>query len=355
MVFLRVGLFLLFVFLGGCSYTIDLQGKLDHPRTKDGWDLTLEHFVPDSGIRKKYPVILCHGLGANRNYYKLNEQDSAVSILLEEGYEVFLLDLRGRYSAGSPGFLFGEKTYTYNFDDYVKYDMDTAITEVLERTGKKKVNWIGHSMGGMIAYARIGSLGEDRVANLVTIGSPFSFPEPSKTLKFANSMSFLTYVLPAIPVRRMARIKAGIRIPIFPDGKVMNLIYWEENVDAKVNRGLKLVSVNDISIPEIRQFSRWVERASITDNEGKINYTENLKNIKIPTLLVWGTRDNLAPGYVVRDVYERLGSGEKEIRILGRSQGHSEDYGHTDLIIGKKAGQEVFLPISLWLNRHNEL
>ncbi|MCC5814648.1 MAG: alpha/beta fold hydrolase [Leptospira sp.] len=345
--------FSIIFFLIGCSYNINMQGKITHPQTEDGWKLSLEHFVPAKGITKKNPVILCHGLGASRTYYKLNEERSMVQLLLNQGYEVFLLDLRGRYSAGNPGLFFGDKTFSYNFDDYVIYDMDAAITEVLKISGKESVNWVGHSMGGMIAYSRIGSYGEKRIANLVTIGSPFSFSEPNEAIKNMNKMKSMTPLLPVVPARRLARIKAGIRVPILPDGSVINLIYWPDNIDLNIQRGMQLTTVNDIAIPEINQFSSWVEKGNIHSNDGKIIYSKNLKNIKIPTLLVWGTRDNLAPGMVVRRVYDSIGSKDKSIHIVGRSQGHSEDYGHTDLIVGRNADKEALFPIVTWLNERN--
>lgn len=98
-----------------------------------------------------------------------------VSLLQKQGFDIYLLELRGRNLAGAPGLWFGEHIYDYTFDDYVREDMDAAIADVLELSKADKVNWMGHSIGGMVAYARLGSYDEDRIANLVTFGSPF-FP-----------------------------------------------------------------------------------------------------------------------------------------------------------------------------------
>jgi polyhydroxyalkanoate synthase len=356
LLFFSILLWLNLFFIVQCSSpTVKLQGKIFEATTKDGWKLTLEHFPSTKLSTRKYPVILCHGLAANRYYFKINEDNSLVTLLQEQGFDVFLLDLRGRLDAGSPSLWFGKKTYSYDFDDYVNQDIDTAISEVIRITGAAKVNWIGHSMGGMIVYARLGSIKEDRIANLITFGSPFSFPEPNNTIKSWQNYSFLLPILPVIPVATLAKWREHIKILKYSEAGTGNMVYWEKNIDPSVARSLRLIGVNNISPKELQQFTQWAESGSIQSNDGKLNYTSLLKNIEVPTLLIWGTRDNLAPSHVVRKVYENLGSKDKSLQIVGRSQGHSEDYGHTDLLIGRNAYKESLKPAIDWLIDRNPM
>jgi pimeloyl-ACP methyl ester carboxylesterase len=349
-------LLLHFLIIAHCkSPTIKLQGKIFHPTTSDGWLLTLEHFPPSKEISRKYPVILCHGLAANRNYFKINEDNSIVALLQEKGFDVFLLDLRGRKDAESPSLWFGNKTYSYNFDDYVNLDIDTAISEVIRITGASKVNWIGHSMGGMIAYARLGAIKEDRIANLITFGSPFSFPEPNNTIKSWKKYSVLLPFIPIVPVATLAKWREHIKFLKYSEAGAGNMVYWEINIDQDIVKTLRLNGVIQISTNELSQFSHWTEDGSIRSKDGLLDYTSLLNKIHVPTLLVWGTRDNLAPAHVVRNVFENLGSKDKSIQIVGRSQGHSEDYGHTDLLIGRNAYKESLIPAIDWLVVRNPM
>jgi pimeloyl-ACP methyl ester carboxylesterase len=344
------------LFIVDCkSSIIKLQGQIFHPSTIDGWSLTLEYFPSEKRIHRKYPVILCHGLAANRNYYKINEEHSLVALLQEQGFDVFLLDLRGRSDAGSPSLWFGDKTYSYNFDDYVNRDIDTAINEVLRITGATRVNWIGHSMGGMIVYARMGSMKEERIANLITFGSPFSFPEPNSTIKEWKELSFLLPIIPVIPVEILAKMREHMKFLKYSEAGTGNMAFWEKNMEPNISKSLRLNGVNNISPNELQQFTLWVESGDIGSKDGRLNYTSLLKNIEVPTLLIWGTRDNLAPSHVVRNVYKKLGSKDKSIQIVGRSQGHSEDYGHTDLLIGRNAYKESLLPAVDWLVERNPI
>lgn len=208
---------LLGTFLSQCKTSIQLQGEIHHPKTEDGWDLTLEHFPPAPGSpSKKYPVILCHGFITNRTYMKINEKSSLVGRLQKEGYDVWLLDLRGRRDAGYPSLFFGDKTFSYSMDDYIRYDADTAIKHVLNSTGKDKVNWIGHSLGGAIIYSRIGSFGEKRIVNFVAIGSSAILDSPSFALKSWDILAPLMNLLPVVPAETWIGIEGATGISFYP-------------------------------------------------------------------------------------------------------------------------------------------
>ncbi|MCZ8346398.1 MAG: alpha/beta fold hydrolase [Leptospiraceae bacterium] len=348
-------IFSLPIFLACTSSQNSFQGKIYHPKTKDGSRLSLEFFPSSRSFTRKNPVILCHGLAANRIYFKINGENSLVSILQDQGFDVYLLELRGRNLAGAPGLWFGKKLYDYNFDDYVKEDVDTAISEVLQLSKSDQVNWMGHSMGGMVAYARLGSYGEDRISNLVTLGSPFFFPEPNKTFQTWHNFSFLSYIIPVIPTENLASIRQRISLLKYTEAGLSKMIYYEPNIESDVLARLRFESVNNISPKEIRQFSDWVEDGRVASADKKIIYSYNLSKIQIPTLVVWGTRDNLSPSHVTRKAFHELSSKDKAIHIAGRSQGHSEDYGHTDLLIGRKAAEEVLKPAVAWLVARNKM
>ncbi|TGK16468.1 lipase family alpha/beta hydrolase [Leptospira kmetyi] len=342
------------IFLSQCKASIQLQGEMHHPKTEDGWDLTLEHFPPLAGhAPKKYPVILCHGLIANRTYLKINEKSSIVGRLQKEGYDVWLLDLRGRRDAGYPSLFFGDKTFSYSMDDYIQYDVDAAIKHVLNATGKDKVNWIGHSMGGIVVYGRVGSLGEKRIANFVAIGSPAIMDPPSEALKRWTSLTWLMNLWPVVPTETWAGIQGGTGIPFLPQKSFEELFWHKANIDSSVLSGVKTTSINPRAKKEILQFKDLAESGEIRSLDQKISYTNGLKNIKIPTLFVAGRRDKLGMSYSLRYAYDTISSEDKSLFIASRSNNHSDDYGHTDLIVGKNADRDIFTPIVSWLDKRN--
>ncbi|MFN3398669.1 MAG: alpha/beta fold hydrolase, partial [Sulfurimicrobium sp.] len=225
---------------------------------------------------------------------------------------------------------------------------------VLQKTNSTQVNWIGHSMGGMIAYARIGSYNENRIANLVTIGSPFSFELPSSSLQLWHKTGSCTnLILPVIPIGTVAKMNSYSCIDFTPRTGLLEILLYPENTDTKIIKSSQRYMITNIAPSEALQLKTGIETGEFYSLNGNINYTENLKYIKVPTLLVLGRRDHLGFGYTIRNVYERLSSEDKKILIIEKAQGAEEDYGHADLLMGKNAKKDVILPIIEWLNKRN--
>ncbi|MDY7025851.1 MAG: hypothetical protein SVC26_05870, partial [Pseudomonadota bacterium] len=64
--------------------------------TPDGWELAISHYQPQENVEQKpTPVLLCHGLGSNRITFDIDEQNSLVKPLLQAGYKVYSMELRG--------------------------------------------------------------------------------------------------------------------------------------------------------------------------------------------------------------------------------------------------------------------
>ncbi|PJZ71288.1 alpha/beta hydrolase [Leptospira perolatii] len=345
----------LFVFQMNCSTTISLKGEIHHPKTSDGWDLTLEHFPPLAGTPpKKYPVIVCHGIIANRLYLTINEKSSIVYNLQKEGYDVWLLELRGRQEAGSPSIFWGEKTFDYSIDDYITKDADAAIKHVLNATGKDKVNWVGHSLGGMIIYARLGSYSENRISNFVAIGSPSIMDPPSRALSLWTKFSWAMNLWPVVPTETWSAVRGGTGIPFLPKRNFEEIFWHADNIDDKIVSGVMTTAIASVAKREARQMEKVVEIGQFVSEDGKISYSSNLSNIKIPVLFVAGRRDKLGFAYSLRYAYDSVGSTDKTLFIASRSKGHADDYGHTDLVVGRKAEEDVFPSIIKWLNKRNE-
>src|SRR5205823_10342099 len=79
--------------------------ELEWARTEDGWELPMGRYLPRGRRAVKEPVILCHGMGANRFNLDFNETYSVARYLANHGYETFVIELRGsglarRYKPG---------------------------------------------------------------------------------------------------------------------------------------------------------------------------------------------------------------------------------------------------------------
>src|SRR5947208_1504647 len=113
------------------------------------------------------------------------------------------------------------------------------------------------------------------------------------------------------------------------------------NVDARVYRQLMNNVVEDISPGVLTQFLKWARTDVFVSEDGKVDYRGGLASAKQPALFIAGERDLLAPPASVRPGFELWG-GEKEFI-------EANGYGHSDLIFGRHAPEEIFPLVSDWL------
>jgi hypothetical protein len=72
----------------------------------------------------------------------------------------------------------------------------------------------------------------------------------------------------------------------------------------------------------------------------------------LATCLMAGSRDVQAvPESIDATVRALSHAPELEVRRLGRAFGHADDYGHVDLVVGKRAHEEVLPLIVDFLGR----
>jgi len=115
--------------------------------TEDRYILTMHR------IRGDGPVVLCqHGLEDSSATWLLAGPDHGAPAfrLAEAGYDVWLGNYRGNSYSRAHRDLDPDKDNAYwqfSWDEMAKYDLPAQLTTVLERTGKEKIYYIGHSMG----------------------------------------------------------------------------------------------------------------------------------------------------------------------------------------------------------------
>src|SRR5690349_4226726 len=117
----------------------------------DGWRLAVHHW-PAEGRRRRHPVLMIHGLGANRLNMDLDDRYSIARAAKRRGFDVFVLELRGAGLSQAPGGR-DRALFEWGFDDYRWRDLPAAIDAVLTRAGASALHGLGHSMGGMLFYA----------------------------------------------------------------------------------------------------------------------------------------------------------------------------------------------------------
>lgn len=319
--------------------------------TADGYPIAIHHYpVPEPGpdatplpLRAR-PVILSHGVATNHRCLDLIEGGSLARHLAEQGFDVWSLDLRGHGDSRDPPK--GVSRSQRSFDHYVLHDVPAAVRYVRNQTGADGVAWVGHSMGGMVAYAYLGAGGEG-IDALVAIASPGSMRQHG-LLRLAAEMGPAFALLPQVYGRCYGKFHAAVFrgwSPFYLD----NLVYNRRNLTAEERKLLAATALENISRAEVKSFSSWSTRDRFCSDDGKVDYVAGFARITVPVLLLSGTADRIVPPANVQFVMGRLGSADKTHRVFGRLSGDAHDWGHVDLVAGELADAEVFPEIAAWL------
>ncbi len=220
----------------------------------------------DEGNKKGKVILLIHGFNGSLFNY-----EPMVPFLTDE-YRVISLDLPAHGLTGAV------KSDLYSYEGFEK-----VIGEVVKLLGINKFYFVGHSMGGMIAW-RYSLKHLDQLNGLIIIGSPFianeeeykdfqSVNAPPAAFEIIESRFFrraLEYVTPRLLV------KEGVSQTVYDQS-----IVTDELVD----------QFHDIILME---GTRLAIGMLVEDHEDDFIANPNdLKNISIPSLILHGEEDNL--------------------------------------------------------------
>ncbi len=326
----------------------DLSDKVFYARTEDNWYLPLHYHEPRFIRKKVLPVILCHGIAQNKYAMDLDEFHSLAVYLKVRGFPVFVVSLRG---AGKSYYSHKIKKKHYiTFDDHVFFDAPAIIKRVMELTNAPAVNWVGFSMGGMIGYAIAGSnlIEGKKIRTLITLGSP------GKADYITNKL--IQPIINHPGISKIFPIRAGSRI-ISPLGKFLytpldKILYNPKNTKKKVIQLLLANCIESINQGLIDEFTSWARNKNEISIDKMTNYRKNLEKIKIPTLLIAGSVDHIAPPSQINFAYTKISSSIKKFVIAGKQMNYKEDYGHLCLTIGDHVHEEIFPLILDWLEKY---
>ena len=298
------------------------EDELLRVRTGDGWSLAVGRRRP-LGAPRLPPVLLVHGIAMNRQAFDFGvERWSLSAHLAAAGFDCFALDLRGHGGSreGPPS--------RWTLDTYLREDLPAALDLVRERTGSESVLLVGHSQGALLGMAAC-ALYPERVRALVALAPPAHFhAQPKLTALIA---------LRKIGLGKHLRALAWWAAPFsgYWHPSSFDLSLNLRNVEPYVLRRLLANGIEGLPPGVVDQFAACIADDSFCSCDRAVDYRAMFPRVKQPALFVSAEKDGLAPPDVVEAGYREWG-GPKELWSCGA------DYGHTDVLLGRGAPEEVF-------------
>ena len=363
-----------------------IQKEIEFAKTSDGWKLRVFHYPPKSKNVFHFPVILCHGLAANKNScdfgepgtndwekYSLAAFLSQKRLNCKSVFDVWVPELRG---GGEPSFNPQENPERYHWcvDDYIDKDIPAIISCVQQWYQEKKhelppVFWVGKSMGGMIAYAYGQTKkGQNNLKGVITLGSPVLFEKSSMFLNFITRITPRKLSIPlniTEIIEKSSEITNHFKI-LGVNSENIDLIVLQNYIHIGFNGFLSSKVLSQFSMffkhntfcryprhPWIYDILRWIP--GIKKMFAPYSYTKNLHRFTTPLMVIAGGNDKLAPKTDMLYVKDHVGSTDVTYLEFSKEAGYSTDYGHLDLNLGIHARDEVYPKIFEWLQSRNKL
>jgi len=244
-------------------------------QTSDGLTLAGEHHLRPDG---RAAVVIVHGYAEHTGRYA-----EVVAALGEAGYECHLLDLRGH------GRSTGVHGYVGRFDDYLD-DLDLflkRVEEVRAPAAGRAVPRIllGHSLGGLISLSYV--LRRPEAFAALAVSSPFLHP-----------------------AQEVPALKAGLAAVV---SRLAPTYLMKSEIDSRwLSHDPAVVAAYDRDPLVFKTLSpHWFFQVRQAQEE----VLQRAGEVRLPALFLVGDADRIADPARSRQVFERLGSAEKEIVV----------------------------------------
>ncbi|MBZ4421210.1 alpha/beta fold hydrolase [Myxococcus sp. RHSTA-1-4] len=315
-------------------------------RCEDGWELTI-HARRAPVRRFEEPVLLCHGLAANRFTFDFEPPYSVAHYLADAGFDCYSVEWRGTGHSRMPPR--GRRYTDFTIDDHILQDGPALLELALKETGAKRTFWLGHSLGGLVGYGVAQGPHGDKLAGLLTLGAPVHF----RSGPFLRTLISLG-VRAAWPARLRQEWMSASLAPFlgYVTLPLSDLVVNPEHIPPRIQRQVYANMMSSMSRKVLLQFQDWIEHDVFRSFDRATDWRAGIPRLQLPLLIMGGSSDQLATAENVEAQFALATAKDRTLHIFGKDRGDKMDYGHGDLVFGTGAPMEVYPLIREWLERH---
>ncbi|MGZ8764420.1 MAG: alpha/beta hydrolase [Acidimicrobiia bacterium] len=312
--------------------------------TVDGWNIGLYRYRP-RGEPVGVPVLMGHGLCGTRLIFDAHPDYSMARALAARGFDVWLVDLRGRNTSWPD--TGPDDDLQWTFDDFVFRDIPATVETVRVVTGADHVHWVGTEMSGIALYAVAISGTAPAIAGGITLGSPALTPPEAE----------VPGVTTPFPERAGTRYPFSMVRDIGPQlaydrSEFLESSFRPSNTDWVVTARYFRHGVPDEATAIIDQFTDWITHATMRSVDHSVVWSDRLGEFDLPVLLLAGAADLQRPPDAVEATAAALASTDARFIRAGTAAGWPVDVGHDDLLAGLCAPTHTFPLVAEWLATH---
>ena len=310
--------------------------------TGDGWSIAVHQRTP--GVRRfREPVLLCHGLATNHLNLDFEPPYSLACAFAEAGFEVFSLDWRGAGASRPPP---GRGRFDFDADDLIEKDAPAVMKLILEEARAEQLYWVGHSLGGLVGYAVLGSPEGARLRGLCSLGAPVYFRYPrwlARTMRLCLWLAWPVAFRQRLLSLALAPFVGRLTLPL------SDVLVNPQAIAPRVLRSMYANLIDSMGYRLLGQLDDWTRHDRFCSRDGARDYRARLAQTRQPVLVLGGTMDGLAPPAAIEGQAKLLGATDKTVMLFGKDNGDALEYGHGDLLFGTGAPNEVYPRIVAWV------
>ena len=290
------------------------------------------------------PILIVHSLVSKSYILDLLPGNSMIAYLLDEGFDVFLLDWVPADPADAENTL----------ETYVEHYIPKAMAAALEEAGAEELTVIGYCFAGVLTLLLAGGQPELPIRNLVTLTTPCDYRE----MGFMSKMFLSGRLEPDDMIDETGLVPAAAMDEGFQALKPTDQVVQQVNLLQNL--------WNDQWLEGFLAMNRWardqvafpgaafrqtvdvlIRRNALL--EGTIPFGRDevrLRDIRCPFLNVFCEHDTIVPAASTEPLTALVGSDDASALRL--------QSGHVGLVAGRSAAKVARPQIAEWIRAHSE-
>lgn len=340
------------LFISSCKKDSDISNLQDFFYLRnDGADLPV--FVEGNALSEKFVIVLHGGPGGDAQIY--NNFSKAFSDKLESQFAMVYYDQRGSGTSG--GKYSNEKL---NVQQHVE-DLEKLLILLKAKYGKSiKLFLMGHSWGGALGTAYlIKDNNQNNISGWIEVDGAHNFAANKEVYYALIDISFQQIYSSSKYVNKWKEIYQycnSLDTNNFADTTISRLNKFGFEVEQYLTSDGIIISDTPLELSSIlnhsftsgyspitAKFNLRITSISMFNEVKKLDFTDQLYKINIPTLFVWGKHDYVLPVKLGYEGISKIGSVDKKIVVLDKS-GHSSMFNQMQPFLNEVIG---------FINSHN--